>query len=107
MTVQSPFQPARKSGQKVTATTSNQVVTIGKGSKSLRAVNFGAVPAYFVTYAAGADVQTADSTQTALGPSTSTGSAVVIEKPQDHDTVAYSSDSATAVMHFQAGEGGS
>ena len=106
MTVQSPFQPKRGSNQKVTASTSSQAITVGKGQKSLRILNAGAVVAYFVTYQAGIETRTCTAADTPVGPAGAASSTLTIEKPEDHDTVAYLADSATSVVHFQPGEGG-
>ena len=106
MTIASPFQPARGQGAKVTTSTSSATVTMGFGCKSLRAINLGATAIYFRTGKAADGTVTATNADTPIGPSTSAGSVIVIEKPQDHDTVAYIADSATPVAHFQPGEGG-
>ena len=106
MTVQSPFQPKRGSNQKVTATTSNQVITIGQGSKSLRILNAGAVVTYFVTYKAADETRVCTVADTPVGPAGAASSTLTIEKPEHHDTVAYLADTTTSVMHFQPGEGG-
>jgi streptogramin lyase len=106
MTIESPFQPRRGANQKVTATTTSQTITIGAGSKSIRALNAGAVVGYFVTYKASDETRTCTAADTPVGPAGAASSTMVIEKPQDHDTVAYLADSTTAVMHFQPGEGG-
>jgi len=106
MTVQSAFQPTRGANQKVTATTTSQTIGIGKGNKSLRIINAGTVVGYFRTYQAGVDAAAATNADTPIAVSGAAGSVLVIEKPEAHDTVAYISDSATTVMHFQPGEGG-
>ena len=98
--------PARSANQKVTATTSNQTITIGRGNKSIRVLNAGAVVAYFVTYEAAKGAITCTNAETPVGPAGAASSTTVIEKPQEHDTIAYLADSATAVLHFQPGEGG-
>lgn len=106
MTVQSPFQPKRGSNQKVTATTTSQIITIGKGSKSLRILNSGTVVGYFVTYRASDETRTCTAADTPIGPAGAASSTLTIEKPEDHDTVAFLADSTTTVLHFQPGEGG-
>ena len=106
MSVESPFQPRRGANQKVTATTTSQTITAGYGSKSLRVLNSGAQVGYFVTYKASDETRVCTNAETPVGPAGAASSTVTIEKPQDHDTVAYLSDSATTVMHFQPGEGG-
>jgi len=108
MTVQSPFQPLRGGNQKVTATTTSQNVTIGKGQKTLRILNAGAVVGYFVTFNIGKEPsRTCSSADTPVGPAGAASSTLTIEKPEDHDTVAFIADSTTSIMHFQTGEGGS
>jgi hypothetical protein len=106
MTVQSCFQPKRGGNKKVTASTSSAASTIGAGEKSLRIHNAGAVVGYFVTYNAANETRTCTAADTPVGPAGAASSTLVIEKPQDHDTVAYLADSTTTVMHFQTGEGG-
>ena len=105
MTVSSAFQPRRGANQKVTATTSNQIITIGAGNKTIRALNAGTVVAYFVTYRASDETRTATAADTPIGPAGAASSVTFIEKPQDHDTIAYIADSATTVLNFQPGEG--
>jgi hypothetical protein len=108
MTVQSPFQPTRGANQKVTATTVTASIAIGKGNKSLRVINAGTVVGYFRTYATGDGSGTsATAGDTPVAVAGAAGSVLIIEKPEAHDQVAYLSDSATTVMHFQPGEGGS
>lgn len=102
MSVESPFQPQRGAGQKVTASTTSAAITIGRGCKSIRAVNAGTVLAYFVTYRAADGAVTASATQAALAP----GASAIFEKDVDHDMLAYVADSGTPVLHFQSGEGG-
>lgn len=98
--------PARGQNQKVTATTSSATITCGKGNKSLRVLNAGTVVGYFVTYNSAIETRTCTAADTPVGPAGAASSTVVIEKHQDHDTVAYLADSATTtVMHFQPGEG--
>lgn len=106
MTVSSAFQPRKGANQKVTATTSSQIIGIGAGTKSLRVANAGAQVGYFRTYKASEGAESATSSDTPVLPASAASSTLVIEKPQDHDTVAYIADSATTVLHFQPGEGG-
>jgi hypothetical protein len=105
MTVYSAFQPKRGANQKVTATITSQTITIGAGNKTIRALNTGTVVAYFVTYKASDETRVATVADTPIGPSGAASSVTFIEKPQDHDTLAYIADSATAVVNFQPGEG--
>lgn len=108
MSSESPFQPARGKNQKVTASTTSAIITCGAGNHALRVVNQGAVLGYFVTFKAAdepAKVCTANETPVAV--SGGAGSVLVIEKPLDHDSVAYLADSTTTIMHFQPGESSS
>lgn len=105
MTIASAFQPRRGANQKVTATTASQAITIGFGNKTIRALNVGTVVAYFVTYKASEGAILATTNDTPIGPSGAASSVTFIEKPQDHDTLAYIADSATAIVNFQPGEG--
>jgi len=108
MSAGTPFKPRRGGNKKVTATTTSATVTIGAGEKSVRIINAGAVVGYFVIYNSKTDTAlTADATQTPIAVAGAAGSVLVVEKGVDDDTIAYASDSSTAVLHFQAGEGGS
>ena len=106
MATETPFMPRRGGNQKVTASTTSAAVTIGPGELSLRVLNAGAVVGYFVTYDSTKETRTATSADTPIGPAGAASSTLVIQKPREHNTVAYLSDSATSVMHFQPGEGG-
>lgn len=110
MSVQSPFQPKRGGNKKVTASTASATTTIGKGEKSLRILNSGAVVGYFRTFDStdAADAAIACTVaDTPVGPAGAASSTLVIEKPERHDSVAYLADSTTTVLHFQPGEGNS
>lgn len=110
MSVASPFQPKRGSNKKVTASTTSATTSFGAGQKSLRILNSGAVVGYFRTFdsldAVDAAIACTDA-DTPVGPAGAASSALVIEKPERHDSVAYLADSSTTVMHFQPGEGNS
>jgi hypothetical protein len=106
MTVASPFQPRKGGNSKLTATITSQNVTLGKESKSLRIMNAGAQVIYFRTYNSTNGAEVATNADTPVATAGAAGSVLIIEKPYDHDTIAYIADSATAVVHFQAGEGG-
>ena len=105
MTIASAFQPKRGANQKVTATTTSQVITIGIGNKTIRALNTGAVVAYFVTYKAADETRPASINDTPIGPAGAASSVTFIEKPMDHDMLSYIADSATTIVNFQPGEG--
>ncbi len=106
MSVKSPFQPKRGANQKVTASTTAAAIPIGFGNKSLRVLNAGSVVGYFRTYNSVDGPEVATAADTPVAASGTAGSVIVIEKPQDHDSVSYLADSTTTVMHFQPGEGG-
>lgn len=106
MTVASPFQPKRGGNFKQSATTTSQVITIGAGSKSLRVLNAGSVVGYFRTYRASDETPVCTNAEMPIGPAGAASSTVIIEKPQDHDSVCFLADSTTTVLHFQPGEGG-
>jgi hypothetical protein len=105
MTIASAFQPKRGANQKVTATTTSQIITIGAGNKTIRALNVGAIVAYFVTYKASDETRVATVSDTPIGPAGAASSVTFIEKPMDHDTLAYIADSTTTIVNFQPGEG--
>lgn len=107
MSAESPFQPKKGGNQKVTATTTSASITIGAGQKSLRVCNAGAQVGYFRTYKTSDGAEAATVADTPVLPSSAASSTLVIEKPQDHDAVAYIADSSTTVLHFQPGEGNS
>ena len=108
MSAESPFQPRRGANQKVTATTSSQTITIGKGNHAIRVVNQGAVLGYFVTFNSADEPNKAcTNAETPVAVSGGAGSALVIEKPLDHDSISFLADSSTTVMHFQPGEASS
>jgi hypothetical protein len=107
MTAGTPFKPARGKNQKVTATTTSQNITIGAGNLSIRVINAGSVVGYFVTFKlADEPTKACTANETPIAVAGAAGSVLVIEKPIDHDTIAFLSDSTTTVMHFQSGEGG-
>lgn len=106
MSVQSPFMPKQGANQKVTATTTSSVVTIGAGQKSLRAMNAGSVVVYFRTFRASDGTPSATNADTALSTGGGAASVIVIQKPEWHDSVAVVADSTTSIVHFQPGEGG-
>lgn len=106
MSTESPFMPKKGANQKVTSSTTAAAITCGGGNKSLRIINAGAQVIYFRTYRASEGAETATSADTPVAVSGAAGSVLVIEKPQDHDTISYVADSATPIAHFQPGEGG-
>lgn len=108
MSSESPFQPARGKNRRVTASTTSAIITCGAGNRAIRVVNQGAVLGYFVTFkAADEPGKLCTNAETPVAVSGGTGSALVIEKPLDHDSIAYMADSTTTVMHFQPGEASS
>lgn len=106
MTIASAFQPKKGANQKVTANTVAAAITIGVGNKSIRVINAGANVTYFRTYRAADGAETATNADTPVAVSGAAGSVLVIEKPQDHDSVSYLAETGATVMHFQPGEGG-
>lgn len=103
----SAFKPARGKNQKVTATITSQNITCGAGNLSIRCINAGAVVGYFVTFKIGDEpTRVCTNGDTPIAVSGAAGSVLVIEKPIDHDTIAFLADSTTTVLHFQPGEGG-
>lgn len=106
MSADTPFGPARGKNQKVTATTTSQLITIGAGNHSIRVINAGSVVGYFVTYKASDETRVCTAGETPIAVAGAAGSVLVIEKPLDHDTIAFLADSTTTVLHFQPGEGG-
>jgi hypothetical protein len=109
MSVYSPFQPTRGKNQKVTAGAASATVAFGKGQKSLRVLNAGAVVVYFRTFDSADAIDAAKActnTECPVGPAGAASSTLVIEKPEHHDSVAYLADSSTSIVHFQPGEGG-
>lgn len=107
MSAGTPFKPKRGGNKKVTATTTSQNLTIGAGERSVRIINVGSIVGYFVCYKASDGARTATVGDTPIAAASAAGSALVIEKQLDDDTIAYIADSTTTVLHFQAGEGGS
>lgn len=102
MTSRSPFKPHYGSNQTVTPASSSSTITVGKGDKSIRVCNTGANKGYFRTGIAGDAAVTATSADVCV-PS---GHDVIVEKPQDHDTLAHISASGTT-FDVMSGEGGS
>jgi hypothetical protein len=107
MSSTSPFQPARGKNQKVTASTTSATITCGAGNRAIRVVNQGSVLGYFVTFKASDEPgKLCTNGESPVAVSGGAGSVLVIEKPLDHDSIAYLADSTTTVMHFQPGEAG-
>lgn len=101
------FSPARGKNQKVTASTTSAIITIGAGNRAIRAVNQGSQVGYFVTFKASDEPgKVCTAGETPLTISGDAGCVVVVEKPFDHDSIAYLADTSTTVMHFQPGEVG-
>lgn len=107
MTIQSAFQPKKGGNQKLTANTSNATATIGLGSKSLRILNVGANVIFVRTYKASDGAEAATAADTPIGPTANAGCVLIIEKPQDHDTLAYLAETGATIFHATPGEGGS
>lgn len=108
MSAESPFQPRRGANQKVTASTTSATITCGAGNHAIRIVNQGAVLGYFVTFKAVDEPgKVCTANETPIAVSGGAGSVLVIEKPLDHDSIAYLADSTTTILHFQPGEAAS
>lgn len=102
MTVRAPFLPRYGSNQSVSPAAASAVITIGKGNKTIRAVNTGATNVmHFRTGKASDGTVTATAADVCVLP----GKEIDIEKPEDHDTLAYISAAGTTAQ-FMAGEGG-
>lgn len=101
MTIRSPFKPRYGSNQVVAPAAASASITIGKGDKSISVSNTGANVGYFRTGLASDGTVTATTADVPV-PS---GTTRIIEKPQDHDTVAHISASGTT-FNVMSGEGG-
>lgn len=106
MSAGTPFKPKRGANNKVTASTTSAIITVGAGEHSVRVINAGSVVGYFVCYKASDGARTASAADTPIAVAGAAGSVLVIEKQLDDDTIAYIADSTTTVLHFQVGEGG-
>lgn len=102
MTIRAPFKPHYGTNQVVTPAAASASITIGKGDKSIRVCNTGANVGYFRTGLASNGTVTATAADVAV-PS---GQSLVIEKDQDHDTLAHISAAGTT-FQVMSGEGGS
>jgi hypothetical protein len=101
MTALAPFKPHYGTNQVVTPAAASAAITIGKGDKSIRVCNSGAAIGYFRTGIAADGTVTA----TAADVPVLAGTCLVIEKPQDHDTLAHISATGTT-FQVASGEGG-
>jgi hypothetical protein len=102
MTIRSPFQPQYGSCQSITPAAASASITIGRGNKSIRVRNTGTTnPMFFRTGRAADGTVTATATDMPVAP----GETVIIEKSQDHDTLAHISAAGTTATVI-AGEGG-
>lgn len=102
MTIRSPFQPHYGSNQVVTPAAASAAITIGFGNKSIMVCNTGVNIGYFRTGRAADGTVTATTADVPV-PS---GQTRIIEKPQDHDTLAHISAAGTTfqVMSGEAGQ---
>lgn len=102
MTIRSPFRPHQGSTQNVSPAAASAPITIGKGDKTICAINSGAANVmYFRTGLASDGTVTATTEDIPVFP----GERIYIEKPQDHDTIAHISAAGTTAT-FMSGEGG-
>lgn len=105
MTIRSPFQPRYGSTQTVNPAAASAQITIGGGNKSIRVRNTGANIGSFRTGRAVEVGGAANVVATAADMPVAPNETVTIEKPQDHDTLAYISATGTTFV-ITAGEGG-
>lgn len=101
MSVLAPFKPHFGTNQVLTPAAASAAVTIGFGDKSIRICNSGAAVGYFRTGIAADGTVTATTADVPVLP----GESLVIEKPQDHDTLAHISATGTT-FQVMSGEGG-
>lgn len=102
MTIRAPFKPHYGTNQAVSTGAASASITIGKGDKTIRAINTGAANVmHFRTGIASDGTVTATAADVCVRP----GESVYIEKPQDHDTLAHISAAGTTAQ-FMSGEGG-
>lgn len=99
MTIRSPFRPHYTTGINVSPAVASASSTLSKGDKSLRVRNTGATNIMYFRTGEGA------TTATAADMPVSPGETVIVEKPMDHDTVAYISAVGTTATIIP-GEGG-
>jgi len=100
MTIRAPFQPRRGTNQIVTTGGTSASVTIDATAKSVRFVNSGATNLCYVRVGKGA--QTATNADTPVLP----GQALILQKGDGDDTVAYLQETGSTTLHIQTGEGG-
>jgi hypothetical protein len=100
MTQRTPFKPHFEQTATVASGAVSANVTVGKGDKSLRLINYGANICYFRT-----GVGSGTGTATAADCPIIAGQTLVIEKAQEDDTVAHISAAGTILL-ITPGEGG-
>jgi hypothetical protein len=105
MTVRAPFAPRFGAGLTVTASTTSQTEAIARDSKSIRICNLGTNLIYVRTCWSG-DPVTPNQTATAADTPVLAGTALILSKPEAHDTLAFIAATSTSSMHAQPGEGG-
>lgn len=102
MTIRAPFKPHYGTNIVVTPAVASASSVLGKGDKSLRVENTGATNiGYFRTGNSADGAVTATTADVPVSP----GKIQIIEKPEDHDTVAYISAVGTT-FQIMSGEGG-
>lgn len=101
MTIRSPFKPHYGSTQSVVTAAASASIAIGKNDKTIMVVNDGTTLAFFRTGLSSDGIVSASSADVPVAAN----SKIYIEKPQDHDTVAYMSAVATT-LYIMSGEGG-
>lgn len=100
VTQRTPFKPHYGQTATVNPAAGSATVVLGRGDKSLRFINNGANICYFRT-GVGAGV-----VATVLDCPILAGQILIIEKPQDDDTIAHISAAGTTLL-ITPGEGGS
>lgn len=95
-----PFMARYGAGQEVSTSTSSGTTTIGLGNKCLRLNNLDNFNTLYVRTSRG--TSTATTADLMLRP----GQTIVIQKDQEHDTVAHIAAAGTPILRIEPGEGG-
>jgi hypothetical protein len=104
MTIAQPFSPRQGGNKNFSATTTSQIVTIGKGEKQVRvtcAAGGGNLHVYHYNSANTSAVRAADTSDYCV----MAGQTSTITKPDSHDTLAVVADAGTAAGKAIPGEG--
>jgi hypothetical protein len=95
-----PFMARYGAGQTISTSTTSGTTTIGLGNKCLRLSNLDATNAIHVR------TSTGTSTATTADLMLRAGQTIVIQKDQEHDTVAHIAAAGTPSLRIEPGEGG-